>query len=552
MKAIGKWICVISLGILTAISIITPLRAAETLSVVYGPLKQSVKITSLERFVETGEVNKELEFYFNSFSLEQREVFRKILVQKVPIEPVPLSHFLNSRIGNDVLERFGRIITLPGGANGKYSLRGSIVEAALDPEGLTILNVLRKFSTDIQINGEALIRVNKSIDLFFQSTDEATQNLQNLAKSEATQEKPVNYAKMPDLAKPGPYKYSQQTLKFWDKSRKRYFYTIIYRPKVPPKQKIPVVIVSHGLASRPEDFSSVATTLASYGFLVALPQHLGSDLKQAKALLEGYTSQMFDGQEFINRPKDISFVINELELRNQREYQGRLNLKQVGVIGHSYGGYTALAVGGAQIDFENLQKNCDQFNYVNLSLLVQCRALDLKRQNYQFRDPRVRAIMARNPLDSSIFGQRGLEQIAIPTFLLAGSYDLATPVVFEQMFSFPWLTKAPASYLGLIEGQAHVDFSQLDAGVTSLVNSLFNLNLPSPELINIYSDAISVAFFKVYIAGDKKYLPYLQPSYPIYLSRNESFKFSILTKKSQGAVADEVQKIKDRFALEQQ
>jgi predicted dienelactone hydrolase len=274
---------------------------------------------------------------------------------------------------------------------------------------------------------------------------------------------------MPDLTKPGGIKFLKQILRFKDPARRRSFYVILYRPKTLPKQKIPVVIVSHGLASRPEDFNAIAEFLASYGFLVALPQHRGSDLRQAKDLLEGFSGVVFETQEFIDRPKDISFVLDKLEKLNQKEYKGRLDLKHVGVDGHSFGGYTALAVGGAEIDFANLQKNCDRYNYVNLSLLLQCRALNLTGSKTSFRDPRVTAIMARNPLNSSIFGRQGLGKITIPTFLIAGSYDIATPVVFEQMFSFPWLVNTPTSYLGLIEGQAHVDTSKIDAGVGELV-----------------------------------------------------------------------------------
>ncbi len=549
MKLIAKWVCSISLGTMAIFSTTVSLQAADSLILVYGPLKQSVKISSLESFVQTGQINQELEFYLRSATPEQKERFRSALVEKVPIDAVALSHFLNSSIGNAILERFGRIVTLPGGASGKLVLRGSIVQAALDREGLTLLNVLRKLSTNVQIDGENLLRINNTIDQFLQSTKEAVKSLQAIAQKEVTNDPVVNYAKLPDLSKPGPYKYQQETWQLRDNFRQRAFYTLVYKPKVPPKQKIPVVIVSHGLASRPEDFGQLATALASNGFLVALPQHPGSDLKQAKALLEGSSKEVFELQEFIDRPKDISFVIDELERRNKREYQGRLNLQQVGVIGHSFGGYTALALAGAQIDFESLKEDCSRFNYLNLSLLLQCGALNLPRQTYQLADPRVAAIIAKNPLDSGIFGKGGLQKVSLPTFLMAGSYDLVTPAVPEQMFSFPLLIKAPESYLGIVEGESHVDFSQLDAGISDLVESVTHLALPSPELVNTYTNSVSVAFFKVYIAGDKKYLPYLQSSYAAYLSQNQNFKFSLLTSRSKDAVSVEVQRLKEGFAL---
>ena len=61
-------------------------------------------------------------------------------------------------------------------------------------------------------------------------------------------------------------------------------------------------------------------------------------------------------------------------------FQGKLNLQQVGVFGQSLGGYTALALAGAKINFQQLKKDCTP-NVLgetwNMSLLLQCRALEL-------------------------------------------------------------------------------------------------------------------------------------------------------------------------------
>ena len=47
----------------------------------------------------------------------------------------------------------------------------------------------------------------------------------------------------------------------------------------------------------------------------------------------------------------------------------------------------------------------------------------------------------------------------------AGSHDPATPAVFEQFRTFPLIETEP-KYLVLMEGQAHVDISDLDAGIS--------------------------------------------------------------------------------------
>jgi predicted dienelactone hydrolase len=276
-----------------------------------------------------------------------------------------------------------------------------------------------------------------------------------------------------------------------------------------------------------------------------MPQHPGSDTIQVQNLLSGLSRQVFYTDEFVNRPLDISFAIDELQRRNAGEFQGQLDLDHVGVGGHSFGGYTALAVGGATIDFENLQRDCQRrLAFLNVSLLLQCRALDLPRENYNFRDPRIKAIFAVNPFNWSIFGAKGLGKIEIPTFLAAGTYDPATPAIFEQVRSFP-LLNTQDKYLTLIEGQAHVDFSVLDAGINEAIESVADLTLPAPYVIDSYAHSLSLSLFEVYIRKNPTYKPFLQAAYSQYLSQGQEFKCFLITRASSAALE---QLIKDFIA----
>ena len=142
----------------------------------------------------------------------------------------------------------------------------------------------------------------------------------------------------------------QRRLVLTDESRQRQFYVDLYQPQQWRAGETPVVAHSHGLASNPESRRRQAAHMASYSYVVALPQHLGSDTIQVENFQAGLSREIFLNTEFIDRPQDISYVIDELERRNQAEFGGRLDLENVGVAGHSFGGYTALAVAGAQID----------------------------------------------------------------------------------------------------------------------------------------------------------------------------------------------------------
>jgi predicted dienelactone hydrolase len=341
----------------------------------------------------------------------------------------------------------------------------------------------------------------------------------------------VDYSQLPDIRKAGKYTVKKETWQLTDASRNRSFYADVFIPQG-ERANIPVIVFSHGLASRPEDYSDGLNHLASQGFLVIAPQHIGSDMIYFKEVFEGLNKNIFDRDEFINRPKDISFVIDELERRNATEFQGKLNLKNVGVSGHSFGGYTALAIAGATIDFDYLQESCDRlYSGFNAAILLQCRALELPRENYQFRDERVSAVFAGNPVNRYIFGEKGISQINIPILLGSGSDDPAAPPVFEQAVPFTWLN-SDNKYWALIEGQAHVNFTKIDGGIKEALDTTFNLTFPPQDLISSYVKGITLGFFEVHLNKDNSYLPYLQSGYAEYLSANNEFKLSFITDNS--------------------
>jgi predicted dienelactone hydrolase len=377
-----------------------------------------------------------------------------------------------------------------------------------------------------------------------QATEALSTAMRTLTSQEAASQPPVDYAALPDPRQPGPFMVKQEVWNLVDQGRQRKFYVDIYRPEGKDQQRTSVVVFSHGLASRPEDFEQGLKHLASYGFLVAAPQHPGSDTIWLKEMLKGFHKDIFDGQEFINRPKDISFVIDELGRRNQKEFGGKLDLARVGVAGHSFGGYTALAIAGATIDFDHLQQECDRaFGAVNAALLLQCRALELPRQTYQLQDPRAAAVLAANPVNRAIFGPSGIGKIAIPIVIASGSYDPAAPAALEQAASFTWLT-VPQRYWIMVEGQAHVNFSKIDPGIEDAIKSATDLTLPSQGLISNYINGVSVPFFVTYIQSSDSFRPFLRSSYAQYLSKNQTFKLDFISGASTPALVNAIETFK--------
>ena len=120
-----------------------PANAGESLSFSYGPLIRSLKISSLKQFAKDGKVADDLAFFLQLTTAKQQEQFRESLSRRAPVDPMIVSRFFSSEIGEDVLERLGKGITLTRGGNGKYAIRSALIGAAFSKDGLTLLNVLQ-------------------------------------------------------------------------------------------------------------------------------------------------------------------------------------------------------------------------------------------------------------------------------------------------------------------------------------------------------------------------------------------------------------------------
>ncbi|MGK7958352.1 MAG: alpha/beta hydrolase [Crocosphaera sp.] len=513
----------LTLGTLAAISLVLPVYAQSRLIFIYPPINLSLGVDSLELFAKEGIVNSELAYYMNLAGVneEEKEAFRTALLKKADLNPVEVSRFFNSPMGEELLVRVGRLFSIQGGRNGVYPIRGAMVQAAFDEEeGLTLLNFLRYLPVNMQFNLEEILRAATYLELLGQGTNAVVAEMKSISAQTRQQETVPDFSSIRDIRQRGDYGVAPpRRLRLFDRSRQREFEVLLVQPERWREGKTPVIVFSHGLASRPEDFEEDVQQLASYGYVVALPQHPGSDFNQLQEMLQGFSREIVKVDEYVDRPLDVSYVIDELERRNRGEFGGRLDLDNVGVMGHSFGGYTALALAGAKLDFNTLEEICGRNLWgPNLSLLLQCRALELPRKDYNFRDERITSAFVINPVTSAVFGAQGLSQITIPVLLAAGSSDPATPAAIEQLQAFVWIN-TDDKYFALVEGQAHVNFSKLDAQMTAVLDSLPDLTLPNQKVIDTYGNAFLVAFAEVYVANNEAFRPYLTSSYAHYISR---------------------------------
>lgn len=202
----------------------------------------------------------------------------------------------------------------------------------------------------------------------------------------------------------------------------------------------PLVVFSHGYALSPIVYSTLMEHYASQGYVVLAPEH----------------NETFDGEltefwkELIDRPVDIHRTIDEAErlTRPGAPLAGLIDMDHVAVVGHSYGGYTALAAGGARFDFAAYRARCaaltadDPLGFFCSSIphesdMATRAGLDEVPSGLwpSFGDPRVTAGVSMAG-DAYLFDQQGLAELEVPVMAMGGTIDDGTPYTWGAKLTY--------------------------------------------------------------------------------------------------------------------
>ncbi len=100
--------------------------------------------------------------------------------------------------------------------------------------------------------------------------------------------------------------------------------------------QFPLVLISHGTGGSPLMYRTLARYLARNGFIVGMPEHPFNNRNNNS--LEGTI------QNLTYRPRHIRMIINCFF--ENKMFEGKVKPNAVSIIGHSLGGYTALAAAG--------------------------------------------------------------------------------------------------------------------------------------------------------------------------------------------------------------
>ncbi|MGD1897485.1 MAG: alpha/beta hydrolase [Phormidesmis sp.] len=480
----------------------------------YGPFEPTIYIEDLEYFAETGESPQRLSILTRRLSEAQLDSLQSLLTARIGLSAVTISQFTYGPVGEPLLDRMGQVVQTDSFLSGARGIRAALILAADSENGLSLLNVMRYFpSRTIQLDWSLVRQILDENQRIFDQRDEVLADLRQVAATQTN-----NLSSFPDLQldQLGQYSWRIETFSFQNPERLQASSADLYLPIEHSTEQVPVVIISHGTASNRQTLAYLAAYLSSHGYAVAIPEHAETSTAKFQRFLNGLEGAP-DPAELLYRPRDITALLDTLEQRAQREpVLQSLKLDSVGILGQSFGGYTALAVAGAELNNRSqLEKACfetvEDRPTLNLSMLIQCRLLEIPIDaSFAVQDERIKAVIALNPITSYLFGESGLSTLTVPSLIVASADDFFVPALPEQIVPFQWIQSDVKSLL-IVEAGTHFSFLAGDEeGVFPVPQALVG---PDPLLARVPMQTLSLAFFNRHLLKQAEAEAYLTQAY---------------------------------------
>jgi predicted dienelactone hydrolase len=225
----------------------------------------------------------------------------------------------------------------------------------------------------------------------------------------------------------------------------------------PADGKFGIIVISHGAGGLSLNHRDLAMALASHGYIVAAPTHP-----------RGLNNDISGVSVWVGRPKQVSRVIDAL--LEDTELGSHIQRERIGVVGHSNGGYTALAVAGAKpspaASVAHCRQHPDDSRFCSSGGAVTREATRNVGDIPDVRDPRVRAIVLMAP-NTAPFTDDALARVTVPVRVYGAERDDLTLVRYHA----ERLAKAlpPQTEYVLVRRAGHFSFVASFPGLLKLV-----------------------------------------------------------------------------------
>lgn len=493
----------------------TPATAAERVTIKLGAFESAIAISEIEQFAKTGVLPPKLQIYSSLLTPQVRKVLNNRLQVDPKLADEYVANLSSSPYGKQLLKYLGVAIpdlTMP-------QLQAAVTLAAQQANGVSIVSLIKAYPQEnIVIDATSAIALAVEFNPTYLQSQAVGASLEDklAVTSSATFKSDV------DPAKIGKATVKEQTIRLQDRQRDRSIALDIYYPQQNLSSALrptPLVVISPGLGANRQFFSYLARHLASHGLTVAALEHPDRTSRNVANLSS--PNKLLPATEFINRPKDISFVLDQLTNLNKQPglLQGKLNTETVSIIGHSLGGYTALALVGGELNLQQLRQSCKNANPLSQAPAdwLQCGAANLIDSKVELQDRRVKSAIALNPVVGQLFGENGLNKVSVPVLILASTEDAITPVLNHQLRPFTQLL-GTQKYLVTAIGGTHLSVGNPSSQAITDVRGIKERRGVEAQPLRQLVSGVSLAFINQLTPKAKIYQPFLTPAYAQSLS----------------------------------
>ena len=211
-----------------------------------------------------------------------------------------------------------------------------------------------------------------------------------------------------------------------------------------------LILISHGTGGMELNHHNLGTWLARQGYLVAAVRHAGDNWQDR--------SLVTSGRYFSERPLQLSRVLDAL--LSSPEWGKRIPAERIGAVGHSAGGYSVLALAGAQAEPARAAQHChtvqDDPGFCFLAkgqagpqaLGAQAapavRATASQAERVSVPDPRIRAVVVLAPM-AVVFTPESLAAVKVPVRVIVAELDAVLNSKYHGAHVVANVPKAQAS-----------------------------------------------------------------------------------------------------------
>ena len=229
----------------------------------------------------------------------------------------------------------------------------------------------------------------------------------------------------------------------------RVFTGISSRPDAPVANgHFPLIVISHGSGGNNSSQAWLAAALAQQGMIVVAANHPGSTTGNSVPALSA---------KLWLQTEDISGLISAITADPQ--WNKVVNRQVIGVIGHSKGGYSAIAAIGGRVRLADFIRGCQQApQSPNCQFYTRAKvdlgALSARQFDADYTDPRIRFAVALDPGMVPYLQPDSLRRLKVPLLVIE-------PQGFEPDSQTPGLGGAA---LAKDAGQQPIDALRLSDG----------------------------------------------------------------------------------------